>query len=195
MTNSTKIFAGVSITTLAVIGAIKGISFYNKAKNAINNIQFLFSFVRVQGLIGEGITRFTNPIFQVIFFLEVKNLSDFNIDATNIVATIQESNNSLSWNTIAISDNQFKINVPARGGSSKTQMPINFKGFSTIKALANMSGKKYRALITYRYKGASLQYIQDIPLQQHIKLAIDSLKIGLNLKGIDVPQSTLVLAG
>lgn len=193
MLSTKKTIGTVAFGILAVITGVKGYSFYNKLKNAVNNIQFMFSFVQVNGLIGSGITKFTNPVLQVIFELQVKNLSDFNVNATNIVATIQQQSKDLSWNNIAQTENQFIINAPAKGGSSKINIPINFKGLSTLSSVANIKSN-YRALITYQYRGTSLQHKENIPLQQYIKLAIDNLKSGLNLKGIEA-NTTLTLAG
>lgn len=191
--SNTKTISTILLGGLAVFGVIKGVSYYNRVKTAVDNIQFNFAFVRVQGLIGQGITRFTNPILQVIFQIQIQNLSDFDIRATRVVATIQQqAANSKEWTNIAQANHPFEINVK-QGKSFSHDLPVNFQGLSTLKSLANLSTNKYRVLVSYRVNNNTLVYTKNLPLQQYLKSSIDSLKAGLNLKGLQ--QNTLQLAG
>lgn len=191
MASTSKIVIGLLVATAGVFGITKGISYYNRVKNATNNMQIGFAFVRVHGLIGNGITKLTNPVLQVIFQLQIKNLSDFVIKATNIVATVQQNING-QWSQIAITDNFFQFNS-APGTSTNVTIPINFAGLTTLASIANINTRKYRVLVTYRINNNTLSFTQDLPLQQYLRGSIDALKAGLNLKGLG--NNTLQLAG
>ena len=69
---------------LGVLGLLawKGYSVYSKVKAGVGNITPTVSFLRIHGLIGDGLTKFISPVIRTLFNLNIKNFSGFDISVT-----------------------------------------------------------------------------------------------------------------
>jgi hypothetical protein len=192
MANIKKI-VGISFLLSAIgFGAYKGIAFYNKVKNGVGNITFNVSFLRVHGLIGDGLTKFISPTIRTLFNLNLKNFSGFNIAVTQIYARVetQKSVNG-KWAVIATTNDYMSINLPDGKSVDKT-LTIDFKGLGTIASLTNKLNR-HRIVLTYNYKGQTLSFIQEVDLTSPISSFWNKMKNSFNtLKGTETTNAHLL---
>ena len=191
MANVGKILGITAILSAIGFAGYKGISFVNKLKQASGNINFDVAFVRVHGLIGEGITKFTNPIIRALFNLSLKNFSGFDVEVTKIYARIETNKAGTSdWSVIATTIDYLKINLPDGKQINKT-LTFDFKGLGTITSLTNKSNR-HRIVLTYNYKGQQLQFIQDVDLTSPINSFWQKAKNTFNsFKGVQAPSTNI----
>ncbi len=185
MANIGKIVGITTLIGLALGGAYKGYSFYNKVKQATGNVNFSISFLRVHGLFGnKGIEQLLNPVIRILFNLNVKNFSGFDIDVKNIRVRVeaQTAGNS-TWNMIGATT--VYMNLAVKDGTEKNQeLYFDFKGYATITSLTNKKNR-HRIVMTYEYKGQSLDYTSDVDIVTPINTYWQKIKSGVNsLKGI-----------
>lgn len=180
----------------AILGAIgfagyKGVSFVNKLKQAAGNINFDIAFVRVHGLVGEGITKFTSPTIRTLFNLSLKNFSGFDVEVTKIYARVETNKaNSQDWSVIATTIDYLKINLPDGKQINKT-LTFDFKGLGTITSLINKTNR-HRIVLTYNYKGQQLQFIKDVDLTSPINSFWQKAKSTFNsFKGVETPTTNI----
>ena len=194
MANIGKIIGVTAVVSLLVGGVYKGYSFYNKLKQASGNINFNVSFLRVQGLIGNGITKFLSPTIQVAFKLNIKNFSGFDIDVKKIYARVESNQaNNDKWNVIATSSGfghnslyiEGYLNLKLKDGlEDNYDLYIDFKGLPTIKSLMNKTTRQ-RIVMTYEYKGQALDYTSDVDIATPINAYWQKIKNGIHsLKGV-----------
>jgi len=184
------IWGGIAAAALAALG-IKGASLYNKAAQALGMINFNFSFVRIHGLVGEEITKFTNPTIRVVFNLNLKNFTGFNIDVQKIYCRIEtKKEGTKDWSVIALPSGYFNIKL-ADGGELNKPLYFDFKGVGTITSLINKANR-HRVVITAELKGQRLpEYTTDLdltgPISKFWDLAqkVNTIKQKVGLKGID----------
>ena len=185
----------ISIT--AFLGALgfagyKGVAFYNKVKNGVGNITFNISFLRVHGLIGEGLTKFISPTIRTLFNLNLKNFSGFDIDVSKIYARVEtQKTGSSSWVLIASTTEYLSINLRDGKVIDKT-LTIDFKGLGTITSLTNKLNR-HRIVLTYNYKGQTLSFIQEVDLTGPISSFWSKMKNSFNsLKGTETTNAKLL---
>lgn len=194
MANIGKIVGITTLVGLALAGAYKGYSLYNKVKQASGNINFNLSFLRVHGLIGTGITKYISPTIEVVFNLNLKNFSGFDIELKNIYIRIEsKTSSSNKWNVIATSKafghnslyTAGYINISLKNGiEDNYSVYIDFKGLSTIKSLIEKSNR-HRIVMTYEYKGQSLDYTSDVDIVTPINTYWQKIRSKVNsLKGV-----------
>ncbi len=163
MANAGKIFGITALVALVGGIAYKGVSFVNKVKQASGNVNFNLSFLRIHGLIGDGITKFISPTVRVLFNLNTKNFSGFDIEVTKIFARVESNKvNSTSWSVVASTNNYTKLNL-RDASETNTILTFDFKGLSTITSLLNKTNR-HRIVLTYNYKGQQLETIKDIDI-------------------------------
>ena len=163
MANVKKILGITALIGILVAVSYKGASFYKKLKQASGNIMFDVSFLRIYGLVGEGITKFISPTVRVLFNLELKNFSGLNIEITDIFARIDFSKNGgKDWASVASAINRLTINSKD-GSQINKELTFDFKGISTITSLINKTNK-HRIVLTYNLKGQQLQFIKEIDI-------------------------------
>ncbi len=180
-----KILGITALLGTAGFAVYKGVSFVNKLKQAAGNITPDVAFVRVHGLMGDGITKFTNPTIRTLFDLSIKNFSGFNIDVTNIYARVETSKgNSNSWSVIATTSDYMKISLQDGKQINKT-LTLDFKGLGTITSLISKTNR-HRIVLTYNYKGQQLQFIKDVDLTSPINSFWQKMRNSFNsFKGIE----------
>lgn len=185
MANIGKIVGITALVGLLVGGAYKGYSFYNKLKQASGNINFNVSFLRVHGLVGNtGIAQLLNPILRIIFNLNVKNFSGFDIDVQNIHVRVEtQPTNSTTWKPLG--STTVYINLSVKDGKEKDEeLYFDFKGFATIASLTNKKNR-HRIVMTYEYKGQALDYTSDVDIATPINAYWQKIKNGIHsLKGV-----------
>lgn len=188
MADTGKIVKGVGITAIVGLLVWKGVSLYNKVKIGVTNITPNVSFLRVHGLIGDGITKFLSPTIRTLFNLNIKNFSGFDIDVTKIYAKIEVSKDGgKNYKSIATTSNYINISIPD-GKEINKELTIDFKGLSTISSLMNKNNS-HRILLSYNYKGQALQTTQDIDISGQISSYWQKIKGSFSLKGITVSQA------
>lgn len=194
MANIGKIFGITALIAGLVAASYKGVSFYNKVKQASGNITFGVSFLRVHGLVGEGITKFLSPTIRTLFNLNLKNFSGFNVDVTKIFARIETNKSgATTWDAIATTTDYLAINLKDATQINKT-LTFDFKGTGTISSLINKKNR-HRIVLTYNYKGQQLQFIQDVDLAGPINSFWQKVKGGTNsLKGTNAINTINLLA-
>lgn len=167
MANVGKILGITALIAAVSYGGYKGVSFYNKVKQASGNITFDVSFLRIHGLIGEGITKLVSPTIRTLFNLELKNFSGFDIEVTKIFARIETNKaGSKDWNPIATTTDYFAIKLFDGKQINKT-LTFDFKGLGTITSLINKTNR-HRIVLTYNYKGQQLEFMKDVDLTSPI---------------------------
>lgn len=184
MANVGKIL-GIS-AVVALVGGIayKGVSFVNKIKQASGNINVNVSFLRIHGLMGDGITKFISPVVRVLFNLNIKNFSGFDIEVNKIFARVETNKvNSTTWDVIASTNDYLKITL-RDGKQSNTTLTLDFKGLSTITSLLNKTNR-HRIVLTYNYKGQQLESIKDIDITGPLNSFWQKVQSNFNsLKGL-----------
>ena len=188
MADTGKIVKGVTIVGILGLLAWKGYSVYSKVKAGIGNITPTVSFLRIHGLIGDGLTKFISPVIRTLFNLNIKNFSGFDISVTKIYARIETQKAGIgNWNSIATTSTYLSIAV--KDGTQKDIiLTIDFKGLGTISSLINKSNR-HRIVLTYDYKGQTLQTIKDVDISSPINSFWMKAKGSLSLKGITVSQA------
>lgn len=192
MANVVKILGITAIVAAVATLGYKGVSFVNKLKQASGNITFNVSFLRIHGLIGEGITKFVSPTIRTLFNLELKNFSGFDIEVTKIIARVEYNKaGTQDWTVIATTDNYFTIKTTDGKIIYKT-LVFDFKGLGTITSLINKTNR-HRIVLTYNYKGQQLQFIQDVDLTSPINSFWQKAQKSFNtLKGVETSVATLI---
>ena len=185
MANIGKILGITALVGLLVGGAYKGVSYVNKIKQATGNLNFSVSFLRVHGLVGnKGIEQLLNPIIRILFNLNVKNFSGFDIEVKNIRVRVEaQTASNTTWKMIGATT--VYLNLSVKDGKEKNQeLYFDFKGFATITSLTNKKNR-HRIVMTYEYKGQSLDYINDVDIVTPINTYWQKIKGGINsLKGV-----------
>lgn len=181
----------------AIIGAVaalsyKGVSFVNKLKQASGNINFDVAFLRIHGLIGEGISKFTSPTIRTLFNLKLSNFSGFDIEVTKIFARVETNKGGTQdWSVIATTSNYIAIKI-TDGKVINQTLTIDFKGLVTITSLINKANR-HRIVLTYNYKGQQLQFIKDVDLTSPINAFWKKAQGQFNsLKGTETNVATLI---
>jgi hypothetical protein len=189
--------AGKILGITAIIGAVaalsyKGVSFVNKLKQASGNINFDVAFLRVHGLIGEGIAKFTSPTIRTLFNLNLSNFSGFDIEVTKIFARVETNKaGTQDWSAIATTSNYITIKI-TDGKVINQTLTIDFKGLGTITSLINKANR-HRIVLTYNYKGQQLQFIKDVDLTSPINAFWKKAQGQFNsLKGTETNVATLI---
>jgi hypothetical protein len=192
MANVVKILGITAIVAAVATLGYKGVSFVNKVKQASGNITFNVSFLRIHGLIGEGITKFVSPTIRTLFNLELKNFSGFDIEVTKIIARVEYNKaGTQDWTNVATTDNYFTIKTTDGKIINKT-LVFDFKGLATITSLINKTNR-HRIVLTYNYKGQQLQFIQDVDLTSPINSFWQKAQKSFNtLKGVETKVATLI---
>jgi hypothetical protein len=183
-TGKILMFAGLAAAVAAV--GVKGYSEVNKLKQALGTFNFSFAFVRIHGLIGEGITKFTNPTIRVIFNINLKNFTGYNIEINKIYARIEtQKAGSNSWSVIATPGGYMDIKL-ADGGNIDKLIQFDFKGLGTITSLISKTNR-HRVVMTYTFKGKSMpEYTTDLDLAGPIAAFWAKSKNAINaLKGVE----------
>jgi len=193
MNSTVKILIGTAIVAGVATLGVKGASLYNKVKQAAGNINFSVSFLRIHGLIGEGLTKFISPTIRVLFNLNLSNFSGFDIDVKKIYARIEANKaGTNSWDVIAKTNSYLDIALVDGKESNKT-LTIDFKGLSTVTSLTN-KGNRHRVVLTYNFKGQQLDYTSDLDLTGPISTYWAKAKNSINsLKGAGPAKSNLHL--
>lgn len=185
MANLGKIIGITTLVGLVFGGAYKGYSFYNKVKQATGNVNFSISFLRVHGLVGKkGFEQFLHPVIRILFNLNVKNFSGFDIDVKNIRVRVEaQTAGNDTWNMIGATT--VYLNLSVKDGKEKNQeLYFDFKGIATITSLINKKNR-HRIVMTYEYKGQSLDYTSDVDIVTPINTYWQKIKSGVNsLKGV-----------
>ena len=185
MANIGKIIGITTLIGLALGGAYKGYSFYNKVKQATGNVNFSISFLRVHGLLGnKGIEQLLQPVIRILFNLNVKNFSGFDIDVKNIRVRVEtQTAGNTTWNMLGATT--LYINLAVKDGTEKNQeLYFDFKGFATITSIINKKNR-HRIVMTYEYKGQSLQYISEVDITSPINSYWQKVRKNINsLKGL-----------
>lgn len=194
MANIGKILGVTGLLGVLAFAGYKGVSFYNKVKQASGNINFNVSFLRVHGLMGEGITKFVSPTIRTLFNLNLKNFSGFDVEVTKIYARIETNKaGSNNFNVLATTTDYFTINLIDGKEINKTLI-FDFKGLATITSLINKTNR-HRIVLTYNYKGQQLQFINDVDLTSPINSFWQKAKSSFNsFRGISA-NNTLQLVG
>ena len=159
---------------------------------APGNINFAVAFLRVHGLIGEGILKFTSPTIRTLFNLQLRNFSGFDIEVNKIYARIETNvAGSQDWKVIATTTDYLTIKLPDGKVKNET-LTLDFVGLDTITSLINKKNR-HRIVLTYNYKGQQLQYVSDVDITGPINSYWQKIKGNTNsLKGIN--KTTLELA-
>lgn len=187
MANISKIVGVTALVGLLIGGAYKGVAMYNKLKQASGNINFSVSFLRVHGLVGgTGITQLLNPIIRVLFNLNVKNFSGFDIEVKNIHVRLEtQTTGNTTWKVLGTTN--VYINLTVKDGKDKDEeLRFDFKGLATIASLTNKKNR-HRVVITYDFKGQPLEYISDVDITSPINSYWQKARNNFNsLKGLSL---------
>ena len=188
MADTGKIVKGGVIVTILGLLTWKGISFYNKVKAGVGNITPTVSFLRIHGLMGDGLTKFISPVIRTLFNLNIKNFSGFDISVTKIYARVEtQKAGNAKWATIATTSDYLTIAVKD-GIAKDITLTMDFKGLGTISSLINKSNR-HRIVLSYDYKGQTLQTTQDVDISGPINSFWQKAKGSLSLKGITISQA------
>ena len=193
MANVGKIIGVTALLAAITAASYKGVSFVNKLKQASGNINFDVAFLRIHGLIGEGILKFTSPTSRTLFNLQLRNFSGFDIEVNKIYARVETNKaGSQDWSVIATTSNYLAIKILDGKVINKT-LTIDFIGLATITSLINKTNR-HRIVLTYNYKGQQLQFIKDVDLTSPINSFWQKMRGQHNsLKGIS--NNVIDLAG
>jgi hypothetical protein len=180
-----KIGLGLAALAAVITGGVKGVSAYNKLKDAVGNFNFAFAFLRIHGLIGEGITKFTSPTIRVLFNLNLKNFTGFDIQVTKIYARIEmQKAGSKDWSVIATPTGYLDLNLKDGKEENKT-LTFDFKSLATITSLINKNNR-HRVYMTYQFKGQAMNYTTDLDLTGPISTYWTKIKSSFPaLKGVE----------
>lgn len=195
MANIAKILGVTALLGGLAYAGFKGATFYSKVKQASGNINFKVSFLRVHGLVGEGITKFLSPTIRTLFNLNLTNFSGFDVEVTRIYARIETSKATSNniWDVIATTTDYQSIKLVDGKEINKT-LTFDFKGLATISSLIKKTNR-HRIVLTYNYMGQQLQFISDVDITGPINSFWQKVKGQSNsFNGISTNNSLNVLA-
>ncbi len=179
-----KVLLFGGIATALVFAGLKGAEVYNRVSQALGTINFNFSFVRIDGFVGEKVTWFTNPTIRVLFNLNLKNFSGFNLDVQKIYCRVEvQKAGTKEWAVIALPSGYINLKL-LDGAEMNKPLSFDFKGLSTITSLTNKDNR-HRVVITAEVKGQRLPaYTTDLELAGSFSKFLTTAKKLIGLKGV-----------
>lgn len=186
MANVGKIFGITALVGILAGCAYKGVSYVHKIKQASGNVNYNISFLRIHGLVGEGITKILSPTIRILFNLNIKNFTGFDIEVKNIYVKVQtQTTGSNEWKTIGTTNGYTNLSV-IDGKEKNETLVFDFKGLTTINSLINKKNR-HRIVMTYEFKGQSLDYTNDVNITGAINTYWQKAKNSINsLKGLSL---------